>query len=136
MTYKDRASFRVEWARLQLAQYVTEKVKAQGWQKVDVQKGTYMSVSKVHQQEGGRPGDVAATKHLVTKCFRMGHPFIKFNTWTERYDVLYFQQEVREEFSRSWTIFEKASSAASSGTTSADCDGSTCESRVRRGPGF
>ena len=62
--------------------------------KVDITNGEYMSVSAV----------------IVRCCISMGYPFIHWNGFTERFDVLYLTKIKREEFSKAWELYKEEDS--------------------------
>ncbi len=87
----------------------------QDWKKVDISMGVYMSASRVFQEEGGTLADIQAAKNTVTKCAMMGAPFVQWNGWSERFDVLYMKREVREEMTKSWSSFQSWRSIGNGG---------------------
>lgn len=107
LSVKERAEFRANWAKAQLQELTVEHVHKEEWRLIDTTKGEYMSASKVLRKEGGQKGDVEPTKRLLAKCTQMGEPFLKWNTFTERYDFLYLKKESREDLVRAWSIFKK-----------------------------
>lgn len=62
--------------------------KTESWKHVDLTKGVYRSVNAIFQKQGGGPEDVQPTINLITKCAKMGHPWLRYNDMTERFDFL------------------------------------------------
>ena len=75
------------------------------WRKTNITKGVYMSASKIFQEEGGQESDLAPTRRLLTKCAKLGYPFVIWNEMMERTDVLYFRRGSREEFQKAWSLY-------------------------------
>ena len=75
-------------------------MESEKWKKVDITNGEYMSVSAV----------------IVRCCISMGYPFIHWNGFTERFDVLYLTKIKREEFSKAWELYKEANISTESTT--------------------
>ena len=103
---RDKAAFRTEWAKKKYEELTSKKEKVEEWKKIDITKGRYLSAAKVFLEEGGTSTDIEPVQKLITKCFKMGEPFIKFNSFTERWDILYIQHHMQEEFHRCWRLYE------------------------------
>lgn len=106
LTTRDKAAFRTEWAKKKYEELIGKKEKVEEWKKIDITKGRYLSAAKVFLEEGGTSTDIEPVQKLITKCFKMGEPFIKFNSFTERWDILYIQHHMQEEFHRCWRLYE------------------------------
>ena len=91
------------------------KSKEESWTKVDITEGKYMSLGAVVQLEGGwqDPSAVAAAVKLVDKCVLMGPPFCRYNTWTERVDVLRLEHKFEERFAKCWRLYQEQHSEKS-----------------------
>ena len=108
MSNAAKSEFRMRWAQQKFAALtVTSKQKSEEWRRIDTTHGEYMSASKVFREEGGTTADIEPTQRLLKKAAAMGEPFIKWNSFTERYDILYLKNSFKEEFHRCWGIFEK-----------------------------
>ena len=114
-SHEYRASFRLKWAQQQLSQLTQVAHKVEEWRKVDIGKGRYLSASRIFREEGGTQEDIIPTQTLVSKCWRMGHPWTKYNHITERVDFLYMERYFMEEYDRAWSIFEKLEEEKSEG---------------------
>ena len=103
----DKLKFRQEWAAATLQKY-SKKTYTQAWKKIDINLGTYESASRIFQLEGGTENDLEATKNILLKCVKMGYPFTCWNSFSGRFDFLYFKKQVREELSRCWELYESS----------------------------
>lgn len=112
MTHTDKKAFRRGWAEKRLGDFKEEKTFVHDWRKIDVTKGTYMSASKVFLEEGGTAADIEPCKRILQKCASMGPPFVLYNQFSERHDYLYLRKEFAEEMTKSWTLYQKWSDAA------------------------
>ena len=87
--------------------FCLEKIERKSWQRVDTKLGRYLSASRVWKKEGGEPEDIEPTMKLIKKAVTMGPPWVKFNTRTERLDLLYFEESVSEVFEQSWELYQR-----------------------------
>jgi hypothetical protein len=115
MSHAEKKDFRMKWAQTKLADYFEEKSFMQDFRKIDITRGSYMSASRVFAEEGGTVNDVMATKNILEKCLRMGAPFVKYNSFSERYDFLYLRKEFSEELTKSWQLWQSHRSGAGAG---------------------
>ena len=105
-SHAEKEQFRIEWND-QEENTLKNKVVKHEWQKVDTTHGTYMSASRVFQEEGGTEADVEPTCRLLDKSLRMGYPFTLWNPGTERLDFLHTKQGFKEKLSKSWSMFKE-----------------------------
>ena len=103
-----KQSFKEAWLKKETSKMCEEKQAVQSWCQVDSTKGTYMSASKVFQEEGGQAEDVQPAINYITKAMSMGPPFCRWNDWTNRFDILYLRKEHVSSFTQSWTLFQKS----------------------------
>ena len=92
-TAEDQQKFKQQWASKNYQSALKVKVYKKDFQRVDISMGEYMPVACILHKGGGANNTeaVAATARRVSKCFRMGEPWIHWNGLTERYDVLYMR---------------------------------------------
>ncbi len=64
---QEQQEFRRKWGEEHLKELVETKVFLQEHQRIDVSLGTYMSASKIFQEEGGTAEDVEPTQRLLRK---------------------------------------------------------------------
>ena len=108
MSHAQKADFRKRWCELHVGDFFVRVEKRESWTSVDFARGKYRSLNAVAKMEGGQPEDFAAAAKLAAKCVSMGYPWIRWNTFTERWDYLVFEHGVAEELSRSWHMFQTA----------------------------
>ena len=104
------------------------------WRIIDEDWGSYVSVTKVWDEEGRTKFDIGPTLKLVEKAMKMGPPWTRWNNLTERWDIFYVRKTHREHFSRAWTIYktwqdgdEKATPSIATETTKEQTPGKAME---------
>ena len=104
-----KSEWRRKWAATRYEQILNEKTKTETWSITDTSVGTYMSFSKIIDEEGHRDniGDVKAAQNYVLACAAMAGRWVSWNVMTRRYDYLYIRKGSREEFNKSWSLLEK-----------------------------
>ena len=83
-----------------------------------------MSASKVLQEEGGSPEDIAPTHKMLRKNLTLGWPHFMFNEETERYNLLYVRKQHAEVFNQCWRANQE-------GTLNAACSRSSVATEVK-----
>ena len=101
----------MQWVEQELGKLTQGTNYVREFQKVDWKKGKYLSASRTFQEQGGTPADLEATKKLLERCFTMGPPFVSWNSFTERWDILNFEQGMTEVHKRSWEIWKRTEGA-------------------------
>ena len=109
--HEAKRAFRQQWAEAALKSYTAKKSKREEWQEVDENEGTYLPLAKMVAEEGGDAAAVEAAKKYAQKCEQMKGKFVRFNTWTERKEYLYFKTKSKEIFARSWATFQQWASS-------------------------
>ena len=109
---KAKSAFRLEFAKEQMnkehAQRGSKRQKE--WRKFDVEKGTYMPLTKIFMEEGGQvdpKGALKATANYAARCGLLGGPWIMWNAMTQRKEYLYVTKGYKHEFGDTWSIFEE-----------------------------
>ena len=59
------------------------------------------------QGGAGDPEAIAGTRRILTKCWRMGHPYASKDPFSERLEFLTFERSVQDQFERCWSIFQQ-----------------------------
>ena len=95
----------------------------------------YLPIKKIWDQEGQDEDAAAATMNYVLTAVSMnnanktlnGRPYLKFNTWTRRWEVLYTRNLYSETFQQQWqkSVIESAASGGGQTARSAAISGST-----------
>jgi hypothetical protein len=108
-THKDKSNFRSKWATTKYTEHLATKSHRVSWCEVDESKGTYMSISRLIDIEGGRSDQeaVRAAISLASKCMAMGGKFLKWNSMTDRWNFLRYEHTVAETFSKQWELFSE-----------------------------
>jgi hypothetical protein len=110
-----KADFRKKWASMKLAEIVVTKEQTMGIAKVDKEKGTYRSLKWLIKNEG-----FDDTQKYITKCSKMGGPWVFWNEMFERYEFLRVEKTHTEMFTHAWQIKQKWISKASAERDGAD----------------
>ena len=108
--YAAKAAWRKQWAAKKYDALVKEKTEIQRWTKTDTNLGTYLSLSRIIEEEGGKSpthADISAGKLYVLRCVQLAGDWISMNPMTRRYDYLYMAKSRREEFNHSWELLRK-----------------------------
>ena len=107
--FADKAFFRKEWAASQLEVMHRKRENKKGWKEVDATMGVYLPLATICQKEGyavDPKGAIEATNKYAMACVRMQGRWIAENALTGRLDYLDLKRSKREEFTKSWHLFE------------------------------
>ncbi len=126
-TNEKKRAFRLQWAKSEFESATVEvsRTKAEEWQDVDEEIGTYESFDRIVWLEGGHhsPAAVAAAKLYCEKALKMKGKWVSWNPMTERVDVLYVKVTHRSVFTKLWGVYcretSNPTSAAAVGTSPA-----------------
>ena len=99
---------REDWAKTKLANCQKKKHKGSTHRHIDISRGRYKLPFKILEDQGGAndPEAVKGFKNIITKCIKMGYPFVKRQWQSKRFQFLEFEEEVNNQFENSWSIFE------------------------------
>ena len=92
--------------------YAERKTYCHEWRRVDTTHGRYLSAARIWKEEGGTSDDVIPAQKHIEKCVKMGFPFTKWNSWTDRYDYLWFEHAWEESLTKSWALYQEWRSKA------------------------
>lgn len=72
----------------------------------DISKGEYTCFSNIVRYEGGKedPAAVIAASNYCKKAIALGPPWVKWNNMTERMEILYVKDGVRDTFRKAWKM--------------------------------
>lgn len=105
--------FRMEWAKTKLQDHKEKKSKMETWRRIDVETGVYRNWDQlVSSQSGGQKttkDSILGSTKLAMKCMKMGPPWVKKNTQTERMMFLELHFEYSEEFEENWSKYREES---------------------------
>ena len=102
-----KKEYRDKWALLEFKKVAAKKSKTKSWQRIDTEKGVYMSMLRIAHKEGGsvHESSVAAARRYVQKALAMGPPWVRLNPMTDRLDFLYLTISYQEEFKVCWSQY-------------------------------
>lgn len=106
-----KAAWRKKWAEKRYGDLVKTMTEKEAWSTTNIENGTYLSMSRIIQEEGGNDAtyeDVEVSKMYVLRCVLLGGDWVQWNAMTGRYDFLYLQNSKREQFVRSWELMKQS----------------------------
>ena len=108
---QEQEEFKKMWIQEQLEDKIEKRSTLKSYQKIDVKLGSYMSASKVWQEEGGSEEDFIPTQKLLRKKLLLGWPHVAYNAETERHDFLYIRRQNSEIFKQCWEAYTQGTVA-------------------------
>ena len=110
-TDADRKAFRLDWARRELDTLTHGKRHERSWQRVDTERGRYMTLAKIAEEFGYNADPeraMAGAIKYAKKCAALGGKWTWEDTeFSEMSMYLYLNREFREDLTQSWTMYEE-----------------------------
>ena len=99
----------MDWCKKTYKNWTHERTESKAWRRIDVDKGTYMTISQLVMDDGGwdDPHARAGADRLMRQNMAMGGPWVKMHPQTKRLLYLKLNFEYREEFEESWGSYKK-----------------------------
>lgn len=103
---KGAAEYRMNFAKVKLANLKEARVVGQKWKRIDTTRGRYLPFSKMVREEGNDEDALLGCVKVVQKCMAMGHPWVHRHPQTERLEYLLLNFEWAEDFEQSWSTWK------------------------------
>ena len=87
---------------------LADRVEKTKYTDVDVQKGEYVSLARLWDNEGNTESGFISSREIAMKCLVMSGNWTRWNNMTERYEFLQLRQEHINDFRTCWQLFKKS----------------------------
>ena len=109
-SYNKQREFRKEWLKDEHHGLVKQRLMRESLKDEDETEGTYEPFSIIVQREGGDAPALTASRNYVFECVRLarsqktcnGRPWLSWNQFTKRVDILYLKKKYRNIMSQAW----------------------------------
>jgi hypothetical protein len=95
-----KSAFRLKWAQSEFALVDSESSYAETLTESELDEGTYEPVDVVYQREGGTPGAWQRTLTYVRRATSMGGSWVRINSMTDGFEVLYIKNKRNTLFAK------------------------------------
>lgn len=106
---KEKADFRLEWAKMELDTVISKKVYTKSYKVVSASMGTYKPFSMLVRDEGGDQEALDAAKRIASKCVILGGDWCSYNVMSERLEFLHLKREHNEIMTTMWQKYMEES---------------------------